>query len=110
MGYLDRSLASPQPRVSAEDLLRSHGPVGDIPELRVPRIRINALQTFGLCRDGSSARHERDNDRFSDQVVVQLNRQCAPLSRICLALEVPPETVVLRARVARVIRAAPFIR
>src|SRR5262249_25669150 len=85
------------------------GPVGDVPEPRVPGVHpypLTFLAPGGYTLPGP----QRDDAHVLDDQVVELDDQIPPSRRIRLLLELLPEPVVLGVVPALVVVAAPLVR
>src|SRR5438445_9108623 len=73
------------------------GPVGDVPHLRVPWVRLDALECLADAGDGRLARDERDDHHVGDEEVIHLDDDVVALRRVVLGLQRREERVVILA-------------
>src|SRR6059036_3554426 len=76
------------------------GPVRDVPHLRVPRRRVDALEALRHSRGREGAVDERDDHYIADEDVVRLDRKVVPLLLIRLLAERVDDRVEVRVGVS----------
>src|SRR5579884_2075516 len=97
-------------RAQASMLAAGLGPVSDVPEHRVPRVGLDALELLALAIGGLRAGHQRDQHGIPNQDIVHLDGDLVALVLIALRLVLLVQIVVLRVGIAAVIAAVPLVR
>src|SRR5688572_7099900 len=85
-------------------------PFPNVPEVAVPRVRLDPLEVLRLARGRLRACDERDDHDVRHEEVVHLDRQFGALRRVHGAGQLLEERVVGRAVVALVVAATPLLR
>src|SRR5687768_15201598 len=99
--------AHPHPVTRESALL---APFPDVPEIAVPRVRLDALEVLRLARGRLGAGDERDDHDVRHEQVVHLDRYLRALRWVHGPGQLLEERVVGRAVVALVVAATPLLR
>src|SRR5437867_7609881 len=98
----------PKPPPACPDALDLLGPVRDVPHLRVPGVRDEALELLARTGEGRATSHERDDDYIRDEEVVHLDDEVVPLRGIELLLVLGEQVVIGLVAPALGVVAGPF--
>src|SRR5687768_8902734 len=85
-------------------------PFPDVPEVAVPRVRLDPLEVLRLARGRLRACDERDDHDVRHEKVVHLDRELSALRGVHGAGQLLEHRVVGRAVVALVVSATPLLR
>src|SRR5688572_5684164 len=85
-------------------------PFPDVPEVAVPRVRLDPLEVLRLARGGLRAGDERDDHDVGDEQVVHLDRQLGALRRVHGPGQLLEHRVVGRVVVTLVVATTPLLR